>query len=88
MLHLTFQKLSESSLGNRLDESLKLFSSVCNVRWFHRAALILFLNKKDIFAEKIKTRPLKDAYPEYVGGDSYEVSIFTENFEAMFSKLS
>ena len=58
-----------------MDESLKLFSSVCNVRWFHRAALILFLNKKDAFAEKIKVRPLQDYFPSYSGGDDFQVSV-------------
>ncbi len=56
-----------------MDESLKLFSSVCNVRWFTHAALILFLNKKDVFAEKIKHRPLENYFPGYKGGNNYEV---------------
>jgi hypothetical protein len=58
-----------------MDESLKLFSSVCNVRWFTHAALILFLNKKDVFAAKIKHRPLENYFPGYKGGNNYEVGI-------------
>ena len=61
---------------NRMDESLKLFSSVCNVRWFTHAALILFLNKKDVFEEKIKHRPLENYFPGYKGGHNYEVGIY------------
>jgi hypothetical protein len=43
---------------------------------FHRAALILFLNKKDAFAEKVKIRPLENYFPSYRGGDNYEVRLF------------
>jgi hypothetical protein len=78
---ILLQKLSENLSVNRMDESLKLFSSVCNVRWFTRAALILFLNKRDIFAEKIKRKPLKDFFPSYEGGDNYEVYIYLFNIQ-------
>ena len=34
-------------------ESLLLFDSVVNSRWFIRTSIILFLNKVDIFREKL-----------------------------------
>ncbi len=54
-------------LQNRLHESLKLFDSICNNKWFTDTSIILFLNKKDIFEEKIKKSPLSICFPEYTG---------------------
>jgi hypothetical protein len=48
-------------------ESMKLFDSICNNRWFEDTSIILFLNKKDLFAEKIVKSPLTIAFPEYTG---------------------
>lgn len=54
-------------LQNRMMESMKLFDSICNNRWFEDTSIILFLNKKDLFAEKIVKSPLTVAFPEYTG---------------------
>jgi len=48
-------------------ESLRLFRSVCNSRWFYNTAMILFLNKKDIFEEKIKTTSIQCLFKNYMG---------------------
>lgn len=59
----------------RMHESLRLFESICNVKWFAHATLLLFLNKKDIFEEKIKTKPLTVCFPDYDGPlTSYEAT--------------
>lgn len=50
-----------------MHESLKLFDSICNNKWFTNTSIILFLNKKDIFEEKIKKSPLTICFPEYTG---------------------
>ncbi len=52
---------------NRMHESMKLFDSICNNKWFTDTSIILFLNKKDLFEEKIKKSPLTICYPEYAG---------------------
>lgn len=49
-------------------ESLVLFESVINSRWFMRTSIVLLLNKTDIFMEKIKRVPLEKYFPEYTGG--------------------
>lgn len=54
-------------LQNRMHESLKLFDSICNNKWFKDTSIILFLNKKDIFEEKIKKSPLTLCFPDYTG---------------------
>lgn len=62
------QVLLEESRQNRMMESLVLFESVVNSRWFLRTTIILFLNKIDIFRQKIKKIPLKRYFPDYKGG--------------------
>jgi len=52
---------------NRMMESMKLFDSICNNKWFTDTSIILFLNKKDLFAEKITKSPLTICFPEYTG---------------------
>nr|CAD2170502.1 unnamed protein product [Meloidogyne enterolobii] len=61
------QTLREDNCTNRMLESLKLFDSICNSPWFSEIHFILFLNKKDIFAEKIAHSPLNVCFPEYKG---------------------
>ncbi len=41
-------------------------------QWFNSTSIILFLNKKDLFAEKIKHTDLSICFPEYKGGKDYE----------------
>jgi hypothetical protein len=60
-------KLYEDDSTNRMHESLQLFGEVCNNKWFVNTAVILFLNKKDLFAEKIKKVDLNICFPQYTG---------------------
>jgi hypothetical protein len=41
------------SSQNRMGESLYLFESIINSRWFLRTSVILFLNKIDVFKRKL-----------------------------------
>ena len=50
-----------------MQESLKLFDSICNNKWFGDTSIILFLNKKDLFEEKILRSPLTICFTEYAG---------------------
>merc|ERR1711988_726608 len=47
-------KLYEDETVNRMHESIMLFEEICNCQWFNETAIILFLNKKDLFEEKIQ----------------------------------
>ncbi|CAG2100577.1 unnamed protein product [Medioppia subpectinata] len=64
--------LAEDEEVNRMVESMKLFDSICNNKWFLETSIILFLNKKDLFEEKITRSPLTICYPEYTGNNTYE----------------
>ncbi|TQV98904.1 guanine nucleotide-binding protein alpha-3 subunit [Cordyceps javanica] len=63
------QVLLEESSQNRMMESLLLFDSVVNSRWFMRTSIILFLNKVDIFKQKLTRSPLANYFPDYSGGN-------------------
>ncbi|GAA5944647.1 hypothetical protein JCM10213_008097 [Rhodosporidiobolus nylandii] len=62
------QVLLEEAGQNRMNESLVLFESVINSRWFLRTSIILFLNKIDLFKAKLPKVPLDRYFPEYTGG--------------------
>jgi guanine nucleotide-binding protein subunit alpha len=66
------QQLVEQEGVNRMEESLRLFDEVCNSPWFAKTSLILFLNKSDLFKEKIKYVNLNVAFPDYTGGHDHE----------------
>ncbi|KAK4218653.1 guanine nucleotide-binding protein alpha-3 subunit [Rhypophila decipiens] len=63
------QVLLEENSQNRMMESLLLFDSVVNSRWFMRTSIILFLNKVDIFKQKLGRSPLGNYFPDYSGGN-------------------
>lgn len=67
--------LREDLNTNRMIESIKLFGEVTSSTWFQNTNFILFLNKKDLFEEKIKKKPLSVLFPEYKGGNNYEEAI-------------
>ncbi|KAL5287861.1 GNAQ.2 family protein [Megaselia abdita] len=63
--------LLEDTKVNRLVESLNLFEQIINNRWFKEASFVLFLNKLDLFREKIMgtRRHLRLFFPDYHGPD-------------------
>ncbi|KAF5322848.1 hypothetical protein D9619_002294 [Psilocybe cf. subviscida] len=63
------QVLLEDRSQNRMNESLLLFESVINSRWFLRTSVILFMTKTDVFKEKLNEIPLERYFPEYTGGN-------------------
>lgn len=50
-----------------MKEALKLFGSILNNKWFLDTSVILFLNKKDLFEQKLRERSLAEVYPDYTG---------------------
>jgi hypothetical protein len=60
-------KLYEDDTTNRMHESLKLWKEICNTNWFTNTAMILLLNKRDLFEDKIKRVPLTVCFPDFDG---------------------
>ncbi|KAI8093266.1 guanine nucleotide binding protein, alpha subunit [Halteromyces radiatus] len=68
------QVLIEDETVNRMQEALTLFDSICNSRWFVKTSVILFLNKIDIFKEKLPKHPLKESFPDFSGPNTYDAA--------------
>lgn len=69
--------LSEDDSQNRMVETLTLFEEICKSPFFVKTAMILMLNKRDSFLDKIKTVPLSvcPLYTDYPGPNTYEAGV-------------
>jgi GTPase SAR1 family protein len=63
------QVLFEDKKQNRMVEALTLFGEMCNSPWFERTDMILFLNKCDLFQDKIMKVKI-NSVPEF---EEYEI---------------
>lgn len=68
------QLLYEDQNVNRMQEALTLFESICNSRWFVRTSIILFLNKIDLFKQKLPVSPMSHFFPDFSGGSDYNAA--------------
>eukprot|EP01129_Flabellula_baltica_P013711 TRINITY_DN6424_c0_g3_i1.p1 TRINITY_DN6424_c0_g3~~TRINITY_DN6424_c0_g3_i1.p1 ORF type:complete len:353 (+),score=74.30 TRINITY_DN6424_c0_g3_i1:49-1107(+) len=69
-------KLYEDNVTNRMQESLMLFQETVNSTWFNDKPFILFLNKYDLFLEKVEEQiPLTICFPDYKGEQDPDVMI-------------
>ena len=59
------QVLYEDESQNRMQESINLFDQIVNSKWFNDTAVILFLNKRDLFEEKLKRVNVADHFEDY-----------------------
>lgn len=80
------QNLAEAKRQNRMKEALSLFESVVKNVHFAETSIMLFLNKKDIFAEKILYTDISATshFSDYAGppGDfDHGVLYFIQKFE-------
>jgi len=66
------EKLCEDTKVNRMHEALELFEEICNNHYFRDSAMVLFLNKKDLFADKIGKVDLRVCFPAYDGGQDFD----------------
>jgi len=75
------QGLFEEVGVNRMQESLRVFTSVTNDAIFARTPFIIFFNKTDLFKEKIARVPLALHFPDYKGkeGSMEEAADFIEH---------
>lgn len=70
-----------------MNEALMLWESVANSHWFTKSALILFLNKMDLFKDKLLTSPLANyGFTDYTGApDNWRKAskYFLDKFKAL-----
>eukprot|EP01083_Nonionella_stella_P275182 934504_1 len=55
----------EDESVNSMVDSLQLFDNICNNTWFEKTSMILFLNKKDLFAGKLQQNKPITLCPEF-----------------------
>jgi len=69
--------LSEDDSQNRMVETLTLFEEICKSPFFVKTAMILMLNKRDSFLEKIKSVNLNvcPLFTDYTGPNTYEAGV-------------
>ncbi|KAI4198576.1 MAG: hypothetical protein LQ346_002729 [Caloplaca aetnensis] len=80
------QCLVEDKTANQMQEALLLFESIMSLTWFKKSSIILFLNKIDLFKEKLTEKPIKDYFPDYSGAvDDYNAAsqYFANKFRAL-----
>jgi len=79
------QKMFEDKTKNRITDSLELFENIASNKWFKDKDIVLFLNRSDLFKQKILTTPLtaSDEFLDYKGkpGD------WEEAFQAIKNKF-
>lgn len=64
------ETLLEARDASQMVEALVLFDLITNSRWFTKTSLILFLNKIDLFKQKVLRSPVSRYFPDYRGDDS------------------
>jgi hypothetical protein len=69
--------LSEDDTQNRMEETLVLWEEIANSPFFHKTAMILMLNKRDLFLEKIDKVPLTvcPLFKDYTGPNTYDAGL-------------
>jgi guanine nucleotide-binding protein G(i) subunit alpha len=74
------QRCYEDDVTNRMLESLELFDELVNGDYFKDKQIFLFLNKLDIFTQKISKKDLCKLFSEYEGGKDVEAALeFIQN---------
>jgi len=75
------QFLYEDQDTSQILEALALYEDLVNSQWFAETSVILFLNKKDLFAQKVLKVPMVNYFPDFKGsgyddGVEYIKSLF------------
>lgn len=73
-MHEYDMRLFEDENQNRMVEAVTLFEEIANSPFFSKTSMILFLNKRDLFAEKIGKSPLSqcELFKDYDGPEDYD----------------
>jgi len=66
------QLVYEEEKENRVQEAIRVFDDVCNAKHFKDTAMIMFLNKFDLFKKKIEHIPITGCFPDYKGDGTAE----------------
>ncbi|ESO95038.1 hypothetical protein LOTGIDRAFT_188884 [Lottia gigantea] len=67
--------LEEDTTMNCLQDSLQAFHEVSHNHYLEKTDMILFLNKKDLFVQKVKKLSIKTCFPKYKGENTPEACL-------------
>lgn len=81
------QTLYEDGRVSRMEESLSVFDTICNSKWFANTPFILFLNKVDLLEEKLHKSLITDYCPDYTK-DPLDVELVLDYFEKTLLSLN
>ncbi|KAI8830202.1 guanine nucleotide binding protein, alpha subunit [Chytriomyces cf. hyalinus JEL632] len=65
------QVCMEDESMNRMVENMNLFASICNHPMFKSTSMIVFMNKIDIFNEKLAKSPISKYFPSFTANESF-----------------
>jgi len=69
------QVMFEDPTQNRMHEQLALFAQIVNNPQFKNTPIFVFLNKKDLFEQMMRTTPLSKCFPDYNGGEDVQTAL-------------
>ncbi|KIJ45046.1 hypothetical protein M422DRAFT_29901 [Sphaerobolus stellatus SS14] len=81
------QCLVEDKDANQMQDAMTIWDSICHSQWFKKTSIILFLNKDDLFTEKVQHSNIKDTFPDY-DGPTGDAAAGREYFRRRFVRLS
>jgi len=61
------QCLIEDKDENQMKDAMTIWESICDSPWFRKTSIILFLNKYDLFQQKIAYSNIQRYFPDYTG---------------------
>ncbi|KAK7457922.1 hypothetical protein VKT23_010269 [Stygiomarasmius scandens] len=81
------QCLVEDMGANQMQDAMTIWDAICHSKWFKQTPMILFLNKNDLFEQKVSTSNIRDFFPDY-DGPSNDAQAGREYFKKRFKKLA
>ncbi|TEB29259.1 heterotrimeric G-protein alpha subunit, GPA2-like protein [Coprinellus micaceus] len=81
------QCLVEDKDANQMQDAMTIWDSICHSQWFKQTSIILFLNKNDLFEQKIQTSDIKNFFPDF-DGEAADAKAGREYFKKRFGKLA
>ncbi|KAJ7088456.1 heterotrimeric G protein alpha subunit 4 [Mycena belliarum] len=81
------QCLVEDRDANQMQDAMTIWDSICHSQWFKQTSIILFLNKNDLFEQKIKTSDIRNFFPDFEG-EAGSAHAGRDYFKKRFGRLA
>ncbi|KAG2024004.1 guanine nucleotide-binding protein alpha-2 subunit [Coprinopsis cinerea AmutBmut pab1-1] len=81
------QCLVEDKDANQMQDAMTIWDSICHSQWFKQTSIILFLNKNDLFEQKVPQSDIKNFFPDY-DGEPGDAKAGRDYFKKRFARLA